>query len=341
MPTQAPTSDSAYRGMQTGYGLLTLSVLQTIQSYGGTLINVNGCPYSTFLPNPVTSPSQISSSLFATLDTYAAWAQTYKIEVGFTFAALSDTGWSATPTWMLNLAGGSGAQLEYDYFTGNSAVSTVAASITCLWQAMATRYANNPYVYFDFFNEPFYPGTLVTKSNYRTLEADYSSVITSLTNAVRTINPDQEILVDAPFMVYYDINYGTVPVNIPNIVWDCHSYVTSSISLSTGYNSWEHYYIDGYVKLFVTDLGMPLFIGEYGYYDNNGMELDNFVDSAGNSWHTILSSQVAYMKTLPLWGYQWNSYPWLYGQQFNAQYAAQGYSTYTSSDSTWILTTVL
>lgn len=340
--TYGTISTPTYRGMQTAYGLLTSSDVQTIQSYGGTDIDFNGCPYSDLLPSPVTNQNQISSSVFATLDTYAGWAETYQIPVIFTFVNLADATYGQVPNWMLSLAGGNAGQLELGYFNGNSTFNSVRTSITCLWQAMANRYMGNPYVIFDFFNEPFYSNTVVTPSNYRTLESDYSSVITSLVDTVRAINSTRLILVDTPFMVYDDINYGTIPIDIPrNIIWNFHCYANSlatpPIDVDTGWNSWEHYYIDAAVSFFVTHLGKQLFIGEYGYVDNNGNELNSYPN-----WQWTLTTEVAYLRTLPLWGYQWNSYPWLYGKAYNLGLISQGHTdTYTASNSTWILNTVL
>jgi hypothetical protein len=182
----------------------------------------------------------------------------------------------------------------------------------------------------------------VTPSNYRSLESEYSSVITSLVDAVRVIDPTRLILVDAPYMIYEDMNYGTIPTDIPrNIIWEFHVYANSlanpPVDVDTGWNSWEHYYIDAAVSFFVTHLGKPLFIGEYGYVDNDGNELNSYPN-----WQWTLSTQVTYLKTLPLWGYQWNSYPWLYGQRYNLGLIAQGHiDTYTANDSAWILNTVL
>jgi len=309
------------------------SDVQTIQSYGGTIIEFDGWLYSTFLPNPVTSPSQISSSAFAQMDTYASWAETYGIHIIFTFATLSDNTYGGTPTWMLNLVGGNANLLEYDYFTGNSAVSTATTSITCLWQAMATRYASNPYVTFDFFNEPFNGNSYMTQTNYRALESSYATTMTTLIDAVRTISPNQVILVDMPWMGWYDYwNSQATPIDIPrNIIWEIHMYVNPGQDL----NLWES--VVGWAsQVFVTNLGKQLFVGEFGYADGNWMEGPTY-----SNWQSIISAQVAYMKTLPLWGYQFWAYSNLYGKQTNQQWASQGYSTFTASDSTWILNTVL
>ena len=341
-------------GIQTAYGsevspAFGSSDFQTCKNNGATVIGFNGMSYATFLPNAITSPSQVSSSLFASTDQYASWAEQYGVYVIFTFAALSDKYWGA-PSWMTSLATGSGyggagtkSQLEYEYFSGQSEVSSVATSITCLWEAFASRYSGNPYVIFDFFNEPMYAlnNNGMTSSNYETLDADYAGIVQGLVNAVHSINSNQICLVQAPFTVYFYLNYGGTPNHITNAIRNCHAYVNPSIPLATAWNSWETYYINGYVTLYHTDLGEQLFIGEYGYVDTNQYELTNFTDSNGLNWQQILSGQVAYLQTLPLWGYQWNSYPWLYGQQYNTQYGNEGYGVYSQNNSNWIISVTL
>jgi hypothetical protein len=272
------------------------------------------------------------------MDIYASWAATYQIPTIFTFNTLN----VSPPQWMLNLVGGSANLLEYNYFTGN-VNSQVTTSIRCLWQAMASRYASNPYIIFDMFNEPFNgnrqsdSGGYVTPSNYRTVESGYSNAITSLVDAVRAINPNQIILVDNAWTVFYDIAYGTIPIDIPrSIIWQAHAYA------GDGYNDWK-YYIDHYVQFYVTNLGKMLFIGEYGVYpDNQGIESSAWTDPVtGASWQSTLSSMVAYLKTKPLWGYSWWIYGSLYGKWANTEWASEGYTVFSASDSTWILNTVL
>jgi hypothetical protein len=80
-----------------------------------------------------------------------------------------------------------------------------------------------------------------------------------------------------------------------------------------------------------------LFIGEYGIYpDNQGIEGPLYTN-----WQSTLASMVAYLKSQPLWGYQWWVYQALYGKVTNNEWASQGYTTYSQSDSTYILNTVL
>jgi hypothetical protein len=321
-----------YRGVQTGPSQSPwgASEYQTIKSNGGTIIEYNGFSYANFLPSAITDKSQVSSSVFATWDTYAAWAETYGIHVIFTFGNLCSAGFA--PAWMKALVGGDAKLLEYDYFTGNSAVSTVTTSIRCFWQAAATRYASNPYVIFDFFNEPMNGnlqnvGGYVTPSNYRTVEQGYVNVITDLVDAVRTINSNQLILVDFSWASWYDRDYSTIPIDVPrNIIWEFHAYVSNTGGYTL--SAWEHSFIDMAVGWFVTDLGKPLYIGEYGFIDSSTyLEAPSFPD-----WQSILSSEVAYLKTKSLWGYSWWDYGFLY------RYSA---ATFSASDSTWILNTVL
>ena len=332
--TPIPTPDNGmYRGVQCGpyehpFGT---SDVQTIQNNGGSIIEFAGWSYSAFLPNAITSPNQVSSNAFTQMDTYASWAKTYGIKVIFTFTTLSGSG---TPTWMLNLAGGSASQLEYDLFMGNSRVNSAKTSITCLWQAFATRYANNPYVCFDLFNEPFAHNSLINSGNYRAIETGYANIMTNFIDAIRTINPNQIILVDAPWSVYYDYWYGggITPVDIPrDIIWEFHLYI-NNIDLT--YSVWSGL-INWATQKYVTVLGKPLFIGEYGY-DVNGIEGPN-----PSNWQNILSSQVTLLKNLPLWGYQWWAYANLSEKSNNILWSSQGYAVYSASDSTWILNTVL
>jgi hypothetical protein len=240
---------------------------------------------------------------------------------------------------MLNLVGGDAFLLEYDYFTGNSAVSTVTTSINCFVQFLVNRYANNPYVAFDFFNEPL-PSTnpYMTYSNYRTVEQAYCNTMTSVIDVARAVNPNQVILVDMPQTNWYDFGNNAVPIDIPrNIIWNVHYYCGTGVYTLANWKSFMNWAVKGYV----TTYGKPLFVGEYGYTDDSGVEGPAFVDAAGENWQTILSGQVAYMKTLPLWGYQWWSYDNLYGKANNVALTSEGYTVYSASDSTWILNTVL
>jgi hypothetical protein len=348
-----------YRGMQTSYSIdsggsdgsgkahyWTLSDVQNIQNHGGTIIEVDGCSFTDFLP----SANTVNTSKFTTtLDVWAGWAQSQHITFIFTFNSLTDP-YGAVPSWMYH--GGTANQLELGYFdVNNHTYDDVRAAITLLWQTIAQRHKGNPYVIFDFVNEPFNSDQInaartIDVNLYRQYEANYANVILSLVDTVRAIDPTRLILVDVPFMFYEDMNRGTIPIDIPrDIIWEAHAYCGPGVPLATGWNSWEHYYIDVYVNFVVNHFGKQLYIGEYGYTDGSDYELDNYVQNTdGLGWKDVLSGQVAYLKTLPIWGYGWNAYPWLNtngGQWWNYYHSTQGLSVFTASESEWILNTVL
>ena len=357
----ARASTIVYRGMNVFPNDFTIGTeMANYASQGGNFINFENLQYGTYLPNPVTSPSQISSSVFATMDTWASWAQANKIYCCISFNSIDYYPLSDNPSWIQALDGGNGYLIEQDYFFDNIAtVGTLITSINCLWQAIAARYASNPYMIFDFFCEPMntanygsgnWRNTLIdTTYSGQQWNSAYATTIAGLANTVRSVsgNSNRIIIVDMPWSSFDECHAGSTATttDIPNtylnyasnpLIWSFHNYVTPSMSLT----EWEEY-INWAVYNYVTTFGKPLIIGEYGILDANGIAAPDFTDPAtGASWKTDLSSMVAYLNTLPIVGYSWFCHGFLYGEYANTYNALDGYTVYSSTDSTFILATV-
>ena len=320
--------------------------LANVKSQGCNFLAFRELRLTNYLPTSVgavTSPSQVApTDSWAAMDSFAAFASTNKIFVMLSFDSLadyavgtgSDGGSLTTPAWMIETVGSltnaNMAQLEEYYYANNSIVSTVTTSIKCLWEAIAARYASNPYLIFNFFNEPENTGNWGNWLNtYATSSSpeNYATCMAALVDAVRGVsgNSNRIIVIDYS---WGDMNWGIVDVP-RDIIWDCHPYIVGGSSYPS-LASWEAL-VNSYVSQIVTGLSKPLIFAEYSVMDSNYTPATDFSDSVTSAaWYTDLAAMVAYMQTLPIVGYSWYTHGFLYGEYANPSGTSPLYSAVNS-----------
>jgi hypothetical protein len=190
-------------------------------------------------------------------------------------------------------------------------------SFVYMWEWVADRYKNEPYIIFSPMNEPLCGNSLMNDSWSIRIGRTYSVLMERIIDAIRSTGAKQPIFIDRPYV--YDL-YHIQSINRNDIVWEDHLYVTQNIDLS----NWKEY-IDAKIQRFVYDFGKPLYIGEYG--------TDNPVKPT--NWQDALSEEVAYLKTKAICGRQWHAW-----DQLDGEYMDWVYDYYNLSDSQWITRTV-
>lgn len=157
---------------------------------------------------------------------------------------------------------------------------TLYPKVESFWKYMAPKFANNPYVIYEMFNEPIFPDNW---STWRT------TIAQPIANLIRSYAPNNLILVGGPYWSSHIAGAATDPVLGKNIVYVAHVYANQTVSM------WESRYgavADKY----------PLFITEWGYEAGGteggdityGQNFEAWMKNRGVSW-TVWSFDI-------LWG---------------------------------------
>ena len=121
--------------------------------------------------------------------------------------------------------------------------SSLYSKVESFWKYMAPKFANNPYVMYEIFNEPIYPDDWSTWKN---------TMAQPIVNVIRSLAPNNLILVGGPYWSSHISGAATDPVVGSNIVYVGHVYSNQSPSI------WDTRYATVANKY-------PLFITEWGF----------------------------------------------------------------------------
>ncbi|UOF01833.1 cellulase family glycosylhydrolase [Bdellovibrio reynosensis] len=147
---------------------------------------------------------------------------------------------------------------------------TLYSKVESFWKYMAPKFANNPYVIYEMFNEPIYPDNW---STWRT------TIAQPIANLIRSYAPNNLLLVGGPYWSSHIAGAATDPVLGKNIVYVAHVYSNQTVSM------WESRYgavADKY----------PLFITEWGFESGGteggdityGQNFETWMKNRGLSW---------------------------------------------------------
>jgi hypothetical protein len=165
---------------------------------------------------------------------------------------------------------------------------------------------------------------LVNQGNAEHLSITYARLVERIVDTIRSTGAKQLIFVDKPYCWFYTSHFE--PVNRDGIVWEDHLYVSESFDVS----QWKSM-LNEYVQRYVYDFQKPFYAGEYGFINyTDSMIADSFLN-----WKQVLQEEVNFLKTLPVCGYSWHSYAFLYGEYYDYVY-----NTFSADESEYILRTI-
>lgn len=143
--------------------------------------------------------------------------------------------------------------------------------VEAFWKYMAPKFASNPYVIYEIFNEPILPDDWGTFKN---------TIAQPAVTLIRSFAPKNLILVGGPYWSSHISGAATDPVTGGNIVYVAHIY-----SNQTSVSLWESRYGAVADKF-------PLFISEWGFESGGteggdliwGQSFHNWMQGRGLSW---------------------------------------------------------
>ncbi len=149
--------------------------------------------------------------------------------------------------------------------------SNLYTQVESFWKYMAPKFAANPYVMYEIFNEPILP------DDWGTFKSTIAQPITTL---IRSYAPNNLILVGGPYWSSHISGAATDPVTGSNIVYIAHVY-----SNQTTPALWESRYGAVADKF-------PLFITEWGFETGGteggdliwGQAFQSWMQNRGLSW---------------------------------------------------------
>ncbi len=307
-------------------GWFNQSDVQRIAAHGGNMMELHLQLWNVLEPTQGTPDLAWFQSH---MDNWVSWCQSAGVYT------IINMGSSGIPDWALAIDGNPNAsQFELDFWnTDNHNLDIVRTDYANLFAWMANRYKNNPYVNFDFSNEPL-GNPLITYSNAAAYSAYYAGFITTLTDAVASTGSAALIFVDKPYCWFRTDSSNYVQVNRSNIVWEDHLYVDGGQESLAQWKS----DIDTYIQRYTVTFEKPFFLGEYGFINSiTGIISDDFPD-----WQNTLSAMVNYIDSKPLAGAQWHEYPFLHNEWYDYYYSTyENHPCFTQTESEWILNTVL
>lgn len=149
--------------------------------------------------------------------------------------------------------------------------SNLYTQVESFWKYMAPKFATNPYVMYEIFNEPILPDDWGTFKN---------TIAQPITTLIRSYAPNNIILVGGPYWSSHIAGAATDPVTSNNIVYVAHVYSNqASVTL------WESRYGAVADKF-------PLFISEWGFETGGteggdiiwGQAFQTWMQNRGLSW---------------------------------------------------------
>jgi hypothetical protein len=139
------------------------------------------------------------------------------------------------------------------------------------WEFMAPKYADNPFVIYEIFNEPIYPDNWNTWKN---------TIAQPAVDLIRSYAPDTLIIVGGPYWSSHMSGAATNPVSGDNLVYTAHVYSNQSKS------AWEKNFRPTMNKfpLFVTEWGFEGGSAEHGTASGFGTPFLEWMNADGLSW---------------------------------------------------------
>ena len=139
------------------------------------------------------------------------------------------------------------------------------------WTYMAPKYKDNPYVIYEIFNEPIYP------DNWNSWKDEIAQ---PAVNLIRSLAPDNLIIVGGPFWSSHMSGAATNPVQGNNIIYTAHVYSNQSAS------DWERNFGPTMRKfpMFVTEWGFETGSNQGGTQSGFGVPFVKWMDDNQLSW---------------------------------------------------------
>jgi hypothetical protein len=263
--------------------------------------------------------NQSTTNGFGYLDQLALWAQQNHVYILFSMAEFCNTNFPL-PSWIA-VSDQSTDEEGFFNINGNPTYNAMRNAYGAFLAYFANRYASNPFVLLEPFNEPYNGNSLFnsnnTNSSWLTAESkNYAAtcawLITQMVNA-GYINP---AIIPIPWV---NNGYATISSlgNNINMAWDNHSYMAQTY---ISYSEWQSN-LSGTVNTYQTTMGYPLILGEWGYVETNWITP---VDDT-----TTYANQLTYIQTQSVAGYAWYFYA-----DLNTSY-------FSSADVTWIWANIM
>ncbi len=138
------------------------------------------------------------------------------------------------------------------------------------WRFMAPKFANNPYVIYEVFNEPILPDDWATWKN---------TIAQPAVNLIRSLAPNNLVLVGGPYWSSHIAGAATDPIVGSNVAYVAHIYSNQTAAM------WEQRYgaVINQFPLFITEWGFETG-GTEGGDINFGQEFEAWMSLHGLSW---------------------------------------------------------
>lgn len=308
-----------------GANAITNTSFTRISLNGGNMMRINMISWGDL----ETAKGVYDSTTFAQLDTLATWAQQNQVYLILSMAELCYSGYTI-PAWV-SPTGVSVSTFEAGFYDKtNSAYDSARTDYIECMVYMADRYASNPYVLLEPFNEPFQGNTLLSgwsTSQKTTVSANYASTMEDIVDAMAAAGYSNPVVIPMPWVNYYGITSSDV--DRTNIIWDHHPYLVEGDSVATYESN-----INGIISM-VNGWGKPIILGEWGYVDSGYIATDTIAN-----WQSTLTTLYSYLRSTALNGYLWYASSMLYGEQ--AQYVWNSGTAYISeTNSNWVLSNMM
>ena len=280
-----------------------------------------------------------NEAFFSTwVDTWVSWCTQNQMYCILTINGLHATGSGISlslVSWLWNgIYSTPTTQAGYDaiirdfFDTSVTKQDSNRAAFVSLWAFIANRYKDNPYVMFGLMNEPFNFVTIPDAATAAHLGQTYSTFMGQVVDGIRNAGSQQIAFIDVPYLQDANGWFVAQAINKANTVWEVHPYIDSWTTL----DGWKKIVDDN--VWYYTNLGAPVFIGEYGF-DPPTLTHTSYP----STWQSLLSSQVSYLDGHSgVIGRQFHSWDYMYGEYEDV---AGGQSDFTAAESTWIIQTVL
>jgi hypothetical protein len=341
----SPSGDEVIlAGTQIDYNVLSRNIwfnmddVKRIKSYGGVVVELHALSFGDMMPDR----DVIDQNWVARLDKWVSWCEEAQLYYIISFSNFEYQPWgSQTPYWFLLNKYPNDSSFNTGVFPWNE--TTVNRASIDFWDVdnplqedtrqavldgfkfIANRYKNDKYVLFGLFNEPFSGNYLLNYGNAEHLSITYARFVERIVDTIRSTGAQQLIFVDKPWCWFYTSHFE--PVNRDGIVWEGHLYVSTDSDIS----EWKTN-LNEYIQTYVYDLRKPFYLGEYGFINFT----DGIIAHDFPNWEQVLQEEVNFLKTLPVCGYSWHEYPWLYGEFYDYVYG-----TFNADESEYILRTIL
>jgi hypothetical protein len=322
-------------GTQIDYNVLNRDVwfnmddVQKIKSYGGVVLEFNGLLFKDMMPQR----GVIDQNWIDRLDKWVSWCEQTQMYCIINFGNFEYKPWGPeAPSWLLEgkyslpWTNDTWNQASIDFWdVDNPLQEDNRQAVLTGFQFIASRYKNDKCVLFGLFNEPFCLNYLVNQGNAEHLSITYARFVERIVDTIRSTGARQLIFVDKPYCWFNTSHFE--PVNRDGIVWEDHLYVSAFFDVG----QWKSM-LNEFVQTYYYDFQKPFYVGEYGFINYT----DNMISDSFLNWKQVLQEEVNFLKALPVCGYSWHEYPWLYGEY----YYYDRHNTFSADESDYILRTI-